>query len=89
MALVQVSVSVPKELSEVANLIVELVKDVKAGKDISKIGEENLSNLLKAIEGVDQIPQEVKDNVGESAVCAGLLGGQVIAELVKPKSIPL
>lgn len=50
-----------KETDDVLVAIVELVKDVRAKKPISQLAGENLQNLINAVGGADQIPDEEKD----------------------------
>jgi hypothetical protein len=76
MELVKVEVEVPKELKEVSDFVVELVKDLKDKKAIELVLGENLPNLLKAIEGFDQLGEEVK------SAHAVKLGGLLAADLV-------
>lgn len=73
--MVDVTISVPKELNDVRILIVELVKDLKAGKDFTAISAENLGNLMTALQGVDVIPDEVKGP--GVAHLVGLLAGDL------------
>lgn len=57
---VKVEIEVGKESKEVADAIAELVKDVKAGKDVSLIAAENLAGIAQAIEGYQKIGPEQK-----------------------------
>jgi len=61
MALVKKEVEIAKEADDVLALVVELVKDLKAGKDIAAIGAENLPLLLQAVAGLDQVGAELAD----------------------------
>lgn len=54
-------VRLPKESQDVRVLLVELIKDIKEKKPIAQIASENLENLMKAVEGFEKIPNEVKD----------------------------
>lgn len=80
--LVPVTVQVPKELNDVRVALVELIKDVKAKKDVGLIAAENLSLLLQAIAGADQIPDEVKSELQKSTVAMGLMGGEIVGAIV-------
>ena len=60
MELVSVTVQLPKESKEVFDLLIELVKDIKAKKDYAAIAAENFPLLVKAIDGVGSIPEEAK-----------------------------
>ena len=68
METVNVTIEVPKESKEVIDLVLNLVEDIRAKKDISVIVAENIPSLSSAIEGFDKLGEEVKsDKVGELA----------------------
>lgn len=73
--LVSETVMVPKEAKEVKDLLLTLVKDIKAKKSVSEITSDCFPKLVTAIEGFDQLSAEAK--APQIAVLAGLLGGQV------------
>lgn len=50
---------VGKESAEVIDAIAELVKDIRAGKDVALIATENLTGLVTAVEGYDKIGAEL------------------------------
>lgn len=81
MILVDQVVKLPKELSEVKFCLVELVADIAAKKDLALIVSENLPNLIKAVEGFDQMAEEIK--APEAANVAALLGAEVFQALKK------
>jgi len=91
MSLVSETVQVPKELNDVRKALVQVVKSAKEaskdgfqpGKDIPAIVMDSYKALAEALEGMTAIPLEVKENVGESVYCAGLLGGDLVKELAK------
>ncbi|MGB0452566.1 MAG: hypothetical protein ACPGJV_02545 [Bacteriovoracaceae bacterium] len=56
----EVVITVGKETKEVVDALNELVKDIRAKKEVSVIAVENLPTLLKAVEGVDQLANEMK-----------------------------
>lgn len=60
MNLIKVELEVPKESKEVIDAVVELIKDLKAKKDLTAILAENIAVLSMAIEGLDQIKEELK-----------------------------
>lgn len=77
---VKVEIEVAKESKEVVDAVVELIADIRAGKDISLIAGENLPGLLKAVEGVDKLGEEMKSNLrNETISYAGLKLADVIA----------
>ena len=57
---VKVEIEVGKETKEVADVIAELVKDIRAGKKIEALTE-NLAGVMKAVEGYDMLDDEQKD----------------------------
>lgn len=76
--LVDINCKVPKEMNDVKVFVVELLKDMKAGKDAASILSENLANGYKAIEGASNIPVEAKQAAKESAVLAGHMGAEIL-----------
>lgn len=62
MALVKKEVEIAKELDDVMALVVELVKDIKAGKGAAELASENIGNLMTAVSGIDQVQDELKLN---------------------------
>jgi len=53
-------IDVPNESKEVVDFLHDLVEDIRAGKTVAQITTENLPNLIKAIEGYDQLADEIK-----------------------------
>lgn len=80
--LVQETVSLPKEINDVRKLVVELVKDLKAKKDISLIAAENFPLLMSAFDGFDKLGEELKS---PAAVKAGALLAGDLAEVFLSK----
>lgn len=68
MELVKREVELPKEISEVAKFLVEVIKDVKAKKDITTIIGENLTHLMAAIDGFDKLGDEIKQKHAYTAI---------------------
>lgn len=60
MQLVKKEIEVPKELLEAGTLVVELLKDIVAKKDITAITGENLPLLMSALEGLGQMKEELE-----------------------------
>lgn len=61
MNLVKKELEVPKELNDVAVLIVALVEDLVAKKDLATISSENLPLLMAAVQGFENMGEELKD----------------------------
>lgn len=75
----EVKIQVGKESKEVVDAIVELVKDIREGKDLALIAGENLPGLSKAIDGVDQVDDEMQSEVRNATVAyAGLQVADVL-----------
>lgn len=68
MSNVKVEIEVGKETKEVADALKALILDIKAKKDISLIAAENLSSLLKAVEGVDKLDDELKSSARNATI---------------------
>lgn len=81
---VKVEVQVPKELNDVRLAIVQLIKDVKAGHNASQILA-NLGLFLEAINGLANIPAEVKAELQGSLELAGLFAADVVGALLAPQ----
>ncbi len=62
MAIEKREVEIAKEVDDVAKLLVDLVKDIKDGKDVAAITSENLPGLIAAIDGVNQVSAEIASN---------------------------
>jgi hypothetical protein len=59
---IDVVMSVPKESKEVIDALTALVADIKAKKSIAEISSGALGNVVKAVEGFDQVDDEVKSD---------------------------
>lgn len=62
MEFIKKELEVPKELNEVAILIVSLVEDIVAKKDLALVAAENLPLLMTAIQGFEAMQEELKDD---------------------------
>lgn len=81
MELIKVELSVGKESKEVFEAVAELIKDFKAKKEWAAIAAENLPLLLKAVEGVSGLPEEIKGKQLGSTIGygAGLIADALLA----------
>ena len=84
MLMVEQTVKLPKELSEVKTCLVELVADIVAKKELAVVISENLPNLIQAIEGFDKMAEEVK--APEAVNVVALLGAEVFQALKKKEA---
>ena len=94
---VEKKVRVPKELQDCLDCLAIIVKRVKAGDDISTIVASVIPPFLKAVEGAQNIPKELAEDL-KAAVDAGVLFGSEVAftflpfeikEVVQPKAAVL
>lgn len=79
-------VEIAKEVDEVLDFLLGLVKDIKDKKEITVIASDALPNLVKAISDFDQIPLEAK-NVQALAQTVALKLSELVAIFLddKPK----
>lgn len=77
----KVELEVGKETKEVADAVSELIKDIREGKNLTIIAGENLPGLAKAIEGVDQLDDEMKHKSRNATVA---YTGYKVAEALVP-----
>jgi hypothetical protein len=82
--LVDVTYKAPKELNDVRLALVKLVEGVKAGKDVSQLAAENLGPVMQAVAGIDQLPEEYKQQLRASLETTGHLGGSLAGVLLSP-----
>lgn len=73
--LVQQTVQIPKEMKDVKDLLVVLVKDIKAKKSVAEISGDALPRLVAAIDGFDKLGEEAKSP--QAAMLGGLLAGEI------------
>lgn len=59
--LVDEKIQLPKEMNDVRKLVVELVKDLMAKKELTAVAAENLPLLYAAFDGMNLLPAEAKD----------------------------
>lgn len=84
MAIVKKESEYAKELSEVMDLVINLVDDIKAKKSIAEIGSENLPLLVAAVDGLSSIDDELVENRKVALETIGSKLGDLI-EVFLPK----
>ena len=89
MGLEQKSVTVAKEADDVLFAVIELVKDLKAGKDLATVAAENLPNLLTALNGVDQVTSEWASSPQAVYSTVGYRVGELVAALTTTPAQPV
>lgn len=77
----KIEVEIAKETADVMDLLIVLVKDIKAKKPIGEISADALPKLIAAIDGAGQIAEEAADKVA-MAKTIGLKLGELTAELI-------
>jgi uncharacterized protein YejL (UPF0352 family) len=84
MAIEKKEVSYAKEIDDVLNLVVGLVNDLKAKKDIALIVSGNLPALLTALDGINQLDAEISSN---RLVALQTIGAKLgdLADAILPK----
>lgn len=82
MAIENKQVQIAKEIDDVLLLLVEVAKDIKAGKDAAAIAAENLPNLINAIGGIDQAKAELEANKAVVMQTVGMRVGELASALV-------
>lgn len=84
MAIIQVQKDVAKEVDEVLALMVGLVKDVKAKKPLAEIAAGQLVPLMSALEGIDKLDDEIKENRAAVMATVGAKMGDLL-DAILPK----
>ena len=79
--LVQLPVDVPKELNDVRVAIAKLIANLANGQNVFGAVVSSLNELNEAVSNAKQIPVELREKMGESVACAGLIGRDVIKAL--------
>ena len=83
MEVIKKEIELPKEMSEVATFVVELLKDIMDKKDIAAISAENLPNLMAAIGGFEAMKEELADE--KVFDLAALMVADIVKVLKKKK----
>lgn len=82
MAIEKRELDVAKECDDVMVLVVELVKDLKAKKEMAQVVAENLPHLMTALDGVQNLPEEVKAHRGAVMATVGYRAGELTDALI-------
>jgi hypothetical protein len=85
MAIEKKEVEFAKEIADVGEALYGLLADIKEKKPIAAIAVENLPALMSAVEGVDQLDDEIKASPEAAFSTMGSYLGKVIAALLKKK----
>lgn len=77
---VKISVEVPKEMNDIATLVIGVVQDLKAGKSPMDIAGENLPALMTAIVGFEKLGIEAQH--AGAIDCGALMGAGITKALL-------
>ena len=72
---------VGKESTEIFEGLSELIKDIKAGKDVAIIATENLPSLVTMVDGYDKVSGEMSAKERNATIAHGLY---VLSEALAP-----
>ena len=78
-----------KEIDDVGVLLVQIVRDAKAGKSAMEIASGSVGNLLNALTGVDQLPAEVKANRKVALQTIGFRTGELTDAILEDAPAPV
>jgi hypothetical protein len=81
--LVDRTVKVAKESDEVLALVVQLVKTVRTGGDVTSL----VPALITAIDGVSNVDDEISEALGPVLNAVSTRLGEVVAALMTPKVV--
>ncbi len=84
--LIKKEVDIAKEADEVMEAVVSIVKDLKAGKTIQEVGAGNLPKILAAVQGIDQLDDEMAQNKGVVLATIGYRSGELAGALLEKKA---
>lgn len=84
MEVIKKEIELPKEMSEVATFVVELLKDIMDKKPLADISAENLPNLMAALGGFEAMKEELKDD--KVFDLAALMVADIVKVLKKKKA---
>ncbi len=59
---ISVTMEVPKEGKEVIDFVTGILRDIRAKKSIAVITAGSLTGLVKAVEGYENVPEELKSS---------------------------
>lgn len=85
MAKIKIEVEVSKESYEVFKLLGDVVAGLAAKKPIAQLAAEELPALAAAVDGIQNAPQEFKDDLAASLKSAMLPVSDAVASLLAPK----
>ena len=89
MGIEQKELKYAKEIGDVMVLAVELIKDLKAKKDMASVAAENLPLLMAAVDKADQIDDEVAADKDAVLATVGYHVGELAGAFLKKEAAPV
>lgn len=86
MAIEQKQINYAREIDDVVWLLVSLVKDIKAGKSIPEVVAGSVSSLVAALNGLDQLDDEIAANKQVAYQTIGFRVGELTAAILEKKA---
>ena len=85
MGIINKQVQIAEESDDILKLLISIAEDAKAGKPILEIATGSLDEFIKAVEGADDIDDEVTENTQAVIRTVGLRVGDLVGVLLKKK----
>lgn len=82
--LVDINFKAPKELNDVRVALIELTQALKDGGGLAAVLGK-LGLLMTAIDGLQTIPEEFKEELKKSLELSGFMGGELVGVLLESK----
>jgi len=83
MAIEKKQIEFAKELDDALLLLIQVVKDAKSGKSPAEIASGSLPAFLAAVQGIDQVDDEMTANPAAFFSTIGYRGGELAAAFLK------
>lgn len=83
MAIEKLEIDHAKEIGDVGDALAKLVEDIKAKKALAVLAAENLPEIFEAIEGIDELDDEVREDMVAACQTMGLYTGRITGVLLK------
>lgn len=71
-----------KEVDDAMVLVASILRDVREGKPVAEIAAGNLSGLVNAVAGIDQVPAEIEENRKVALQTIGYRFGEIADALL-------
>lgn len=84
---IKIEVEVAKDLYEVVLLLADVVKGLKSGKPLADIAVAELAALKNAVDGIQNVPEGLKDEVAASLRAALIPLSDVLESFLVKKPV--